>query len=219
MVTRALRLTGTSRTTPIGSFPRVSGARRPRVPSGLRAPRPLCRSSSRQAFVRETPNAAARGCVRRRRTQPVGGRGDTVQRVEKEPLVFQGSSPRFDHGVRKLELREGQNPAQQSRGDEVVDLGIHILDARVRQQDWWRLGRRRAPSGVEQHGHYSPAQTLGRPATPRSVERSCRSPQDDWSPRTHPVCLRCHAWNVRSHPRAVNRGTPSSVAMVRSAVR
>jgi len=63
LVTR--RLTGMSRTMPIGLLHRVSGARRPRVTSGLPAPRPLCRSTSRQASVRETPNAVARGCVRR----------------------------------------------------------------------------------------------------------------------------------------------------------
>ena len=74
VVTRPRRLTGTSRTTPIGWLQRVPGARRPRVTSGLPAPRPLCRSTSRQASVRETPNAEARGCVRRRRTRPVDGR-------------------------------------------------------------------------------------------------------------------------------------------------
>ena len=70
MVTRP-RLTGMSRTTPIGLLQRVSGARRLRVTSGLPAPRPLCRSTFRQASVRETPNAEARGCVRRRRTSRV----------------------------------------------------------------------------------------------------------------------------------------------------
>ena len=74
VVTRPRRLTGMSRTTPIGWLQRVPGARRPRVTSGLPAPRPLCRSTSRQASVRETPNAEARGCVRRRRTRPVDGR-------------------------------------------------------------------------------------------------------------------------------------------------
>jgi len=74
VVTRPRRLTGTFRTTPSGSLPRVSGVRWPCVPSGLRAPRPLCRSTSRQEFVHEMPNAEARGYVRRRRTQPAGGR-------------------------------------------------------------------------------------------------------------------------------------------------
>ena len=32
--------------------------------------------------------------------------------------MFQGAPPRFDHGVRELQFREGQNPAQHARGDE-----------------------------------------------------------------------------------------------------
>ena len=65
--------------------------------------------------------------------------GDAVQRVEEEPLMFQGAPPRFDHGVRELQFRKGQDPAQQARGDQVIiDLGIHVLDARVRQHDWSR---------------------------------------------------------------------------------
>ena len=63
-----------SRTTLIGWLQRVLGARRPRVTPDLPALRPLFRSTSRQASVRETPNAEARGCVRRRRTPPVDGR-------------------------------------------------------------------------------------------------------------------------------------------------
>ena len=35
------------------------------------------------------------------------GTGDAVQRVEEEPLVFQGAPPRFDHGVGELQFREG----------------------------------------------------------------------------------------------------------------
>jgi integrase/recombinase XerD len=56
-----------------GSPPRAPGVRRPRVTSGLLAPRPRCRSTSRQASVRDTPNVAARGRVLRPRTQPVDG--------------------------------------------------------------------------------------------------------------------------------------------------
>jgi hypothetical protein len=74
MVTRPRRLAGIPRTTPFGWLQRVSGARRPRVTSGLPGPRPLFQSTSRQASVRETPNAEARDCVRRRRTLPVDGR-------------------------------------------------------------------------------------------------------------------------------------------------
>ena len=58
--------------------------------------------------------------------------GDGVQRVEEEPLMFEAAPPRFNHGVRELQLREGQDPAQHSRGDQVVDLGVHVLDAPVR---------------------------------------------------------------------------------------
>ena len=61
--------------------------------------------------------------------------GDAVQRVEEEPLMFEGAPPRFDHGVRELQLRERQDPAQDARGDEFVDLCVHVLDARVRQDD------------------------------------------------------------------------------------
>jgi hypothetical protein len=74
MVRRPLRLTGTSRTTPSGWLPRVPGAWRPRAMPSLPVSRPLCRSTSRQASVRETPSAAARDCVGRRRTPPVDGR-------------------------------------------------------------------------------------------------------------------------------------------------
>ena len=63
-------------------------------------------------------------------------RGDAVQRVEEEPLMFEGAPPRFDHGVRKLQFRERQDPAQHARGDEGVDVGIHVLDCAICQHDW-----------------------------------------------------------------------------------
>jgi hypothetical protein len=68
------RLMGTSRRPPIGWPPRGPGVRRPHVPSGLLEPRPLCRSTSRQASVRETPNVEAPGCVPGRRTRLIAGR-------------------------------------------------------------------------------------------------------------------------------------------------
>jgi hypothetical protein len=37
-------------------------------------------------------------------------------------LMFQGAPPRFDHGVRELQVREGQDAAQHSSGDQLVDL-------------------------------------------------------------------------------------------------
>ena len=55
-----VRLKGISRTTLIGWLQHVSGARRPRVTASLRAPHPRCRSTSRQASVREPQNAEAR---------------------------------------------------------------------------------------------------------------------------------------------------------------
>ena len=65
------------------------------------------------------PDARARGVVVERRTATGGS--DALQRVEEEPLMFQGAPPRFDHGIRELQLGEGQDPAQHSRGDEVVN--------------------------------------------------------------------------------------------------
>jgi hypothetical protein len=42
---------------------------------------------------------------------------------------------RFDHGVRELQLREGQQQAQDARVDQFVNLGVHILHSRIRQHD------------------------------------------------------------------------------------
>ena len=70
-VTRPRRLTGTSRTMPIGWHQREHGAPRLRVTAGRPVPPLRCRSTSRQASVRERPNGAARDCARRRRTRPV----------------------------------------------------------------------------------------------------------------------------------------------------
>ena len=44
-------------------------------------------------------------------------RGDFVERLQEEPLMFQGAPPRFDHGVRELQVREGQNATQHPSGD------------------------------------------------------------------------------------------------------
>jgi hypothetical protein len=74
VVRRLLRLTGTSGRPPTGSQQRVPGAQRPRVTSGRPVLRLRCQSTSRPAFVPETPSAEARGCVRRRRTSRVDGR-------------------------------------------------------------------------------------------------------------------------------------------------
>ena len=63
----------TSRRSPIGWPRSAPGGRRLHVPSSLLGPRPLCRSTSRQASVRETPNGAAPGCVPGRRTRLIAG--------------------------------------------------------------------------------------------------------------------------------------------------
>ena len=69
------------------------------------------------------------------RHQPTDGR-DAIDRVEEEPLMFQGTPPRFDHRVRELQLREGQQPAEDARVDRCVDLGGDVLPTRVCQYDW-----------------------------------------------------------------------------------
>lgn len=61
--------------------------------------------------------------------------GDAVWRVEEESLMVEEAPPSFEHGVRELQLCERQDPAQDARGNEFVDLCVHVLDARVRQDD------------------------------------------------------------------------------------
>ena len=63
----------TSRRPPIGWPERGPGGQWPHVPSGLLELRPLCRSTSRPASVRETPNGEAPGCVLRRRIRLIAG--------------------------------------------------------------------------------------------------------------------------------------------------
>ena len=89
VVMRPRRRTGTSRTTPTGSPPRVSGARRPRLPSGRRAQSSRCRSTSRQASGLETRNAAAPRCVRQRRTRPGAGPWPRCLANEERALMLQ----------------------------------------------------------------------------------------------------------------------------------
>jgi hypothetical protein len=57
--------------------------------------------------------------------------------------MLQGTPPRFDHGVRERQFREGEHPAQDACADELVDLGVHVPNARVRQHDRSGLGGRR----------------------------------------------------------------------------
>ena len=74
VVTRLCRVMDTSRRPPICWPQRGPVVRRPRLTSGPRGPYLPCRNTSRPASARETPNAEARGCVRRRRTPRVDGR-------------------------------------------------------------------------------------------------------------------------------------------------
>ncbi len=73
--------------------------------------------------------------VDRARHQPMNG-GDAIERVEEEPVMRQGPPPRVDHRVRALQFRQGQQTAQDARGNQCVDLRVHVLRARVRQHDW-----------------------------------------------------------------------------------
>jgi len=52
---------------------------------------------------------------------------DAVQRVQKQPLMLEGAPPRFDHGIGELQFREGQQPAQDTRVDQGINLGVHVL--------------------------------------------------------------------------------------------
>jgi RNA polymerase sigma factor (TIGR02999 family) len=79
-------------------------------------------------------------------TSPAAGGGRASDVSESAP-------PRFNHGVRALQLREGQQPAQDAHVDQCVDLGVHVFHARVGQHDRRRLGVRCAPTGFDQDGH------------------------------------------------------------------
>ena len=123
MVTRQRRLTGTSRTRPIGLLQRVPGARRPRVIAGLPASRPLCQSTSRPASVRETRSAAARDCAGRRRTPPVDGRwrgcpgsegraidaSRTIGSLQPDVTTTRAAKCRMSVGTARLSVKHGHN--------------------------------------------------------------------------------------------------------------
>jgi len=49
--------------------------------------------------------------------------------------MFQGTPPGFDHRVRELQLREGQETAEDARVDQFVDLGVHVFNACVCQHE------------------------------------------------------------------------------------
>jgi hypothetical protein len=130
-------VTGTRRRRPTGWLPRVLGAPRPPVTSGLPALCPRCRSTSRRASALETPDVGAHMVVfvDVEGYQPADGR-DAVERVEEEPLMLQGAPPRLDHRVREPQLREGEQPAEHARGEQFVDLRVDVLHARVRHHHW-----------------------------------------------------------------------------------
>ena len=77
----------------------------------------------------------------------------TSRRGPAASSYLQRAPPRFDHGVRERQFREGQDAAQHARGDQVVDFGIHVLDAGIRQHHRRRLSKRRTPTRIDQHGH------------------------------------------------------------------
>ena len=125
-VTRRRSATGTPRTTRIGFPGREPDARRPRAISSSSVLRPRCQSTSRLASVLETQSVAARGCARRRRTPPAGGPSPHCRAVKEQPMMLQGTPPGFDHGVRELQFREGQQTAEDSRLNQRVDLGVDV---------------------------------------------------------------------------------------------
>jgi hypothetical protein len=50
-------------------------------------------------------------------------------------ILSSGAPPRLDHRVREPQFGERQHAAQHARGDQLVDVGIHVLDVAVRQHD------------------------------------------------------------------------------------
>jgi hypothetical protein len=65
----------------------------------------------------------------------LGVRQPRVPGEGKSHWCFYEAPRRYDHGVRERQFGEGQDPAQYARDDQFVDLGVHVLDARVRQDD------------------------------------------------------------------------------------
>jgi hypothetical protein len=58
--------------------------------------------------------------------------------VEKEALMFQRAPPRSIMAFENFSSVKAKT-WRSTRGDQVIDLGIHVLDARVRQHDPRRL--------------------------------------------------------------------------------
>jgi hypothetical protein len=130
-IMRPLRLMGMCRMPPIGSPPPGAAARRPRAPSGLLEPLPLCRNRSRPASVRGTPNAEAPGCVPRHRTRRVAGlsgrcpgsgeraTGVFMKRLVKLPTQFERAIPVLGHTsserARSLQPAKGEHANESLR--------------------------------------------------------------------------------------------------------
>jgi hypothetical protein len=67
-----------------------------------------------------------------KRSDGLLGEGDTERcRSHLAPPALHATALLFDS--------TGQDPAQHARGDQVIDLGIDVLDARIHQHDRRRL--------------------------------------------------------------------------------
>src|SRR5215471_12580490 len=84
-----------------------------------------------------------------------GAEATTSRRRPAASSYLQGPPPGFDHRIRELQLGEGQQTAEDARLNQGVDLGIHVLHARIGQHDWGARGARDAPTRLEQYGHGS----------------------------------------------------------------
>ena len=61
--------------------------------------------------------------------------------------------PRLDQGVGELQFGERQDSAQDSRGDQVIDLGVHVLDAPRPPTRPESSLRASPPTGFDEHDH------------------------------------------------------------------
>ena len=127
-------------------------ARRPRVTSG-----PPARSSSTNTttcfrirrFARRRTRCTSAPATRCRQQ---AGRRDAIERVEEGPLMCQGTPSGFDHRVGELQLREGQETAEDARVDQFVDLGVHVRTPASANTTGYSSSTS-ARSASEQHGH------------------------------------------------------------------
>jgi len=59
----------------------------------------------------------------------------TIQRMEVEPSVLQGTPERLDHRIRKGDLDLGQDARQRLAVEKAINGSVHVLAARVRDHD------------------------------------------------------------------------------------